>query len=216
MADNLKVVSSVSLVLDEFLNHVETNIPGVHFIYDERQTIESAITRLRERATINGETDFPILPLFSFRRSVLRYSDVGQGRRSVTNMILPEDRPIDGFSTFKSVYADMDIPFIYYTNNIVDEENFEISYLSENGLSLKKEITVSIPELGDFPYMLRYDSLNDKILNVDDISYKAVVGNVMCRGWYFSASGEGKPIMEIEKRIMNYNERLLESETITP
>lgn len=209
-------VTTMVLVLDAWLNCLENHISDVNFIYDEKQSYTSSLQAIRKKYTRDNITDKTHLPLFSFKRSVLRYPEDGQSRRSVTNRALAPRLP-DGLSRdcYRGVHAEFDIEFGYYADSITEEEAFEITYLSEDGISGDKEIKVDLPDLGEHTYYATYSPLESKVFEMDDIYHKEVRGVVTLRGFYYIIHSSANVITQINSRIKHFNDRII-SQTQLP
>ena len=212
-------VTTIGLVLDEFLNLLEKNLSSsVKFVYDEEMTLESSLTKLRAISERNGTTFDGEFPLFSFRRSVLKYLEDGQSRRSVVNRT--SDQIVGDNSKlliYKSINGEIEINFSYYSNSFMDNEIFEIDYLSEFSSSKDKSISVSLPDgLGEFKYYIKYEPLEDKLSNSEGIYHKRVNGTIKINGWFLTLKGSSSSIKTILAKINSINTKYNLSEmTIT-
>ena len=181
-----RVISTVALVLEQFITKVRSEIQNVNLVYDEKLSYETAITKFRSDNDIdNSASSDTALPLFAFRRSVLRYADKGIGKRSPAGsnlgQILGNKRDV-----FKVAHAEMDIDFLFIVKSASDSELFEIEYLSETGLSKQKELLVDVrQDLGvELPYFVEYQPLTEKVMESDTNFFKAISGSAKVTGYY--------------------------------
>ena len=226
---NAKAVSTHALVLNEWLNSIDRVMAGTQYVYDEGLSVDNALTRLRAaREREGGNSNDPTnpfakreFPLLTFKRGALKYSENGIGRRStVLSPCLPisEQEILDGKrpGLYKVVHGVFPVDFIYYTDSIEEIERFEVEYLSEFQVAESKELSVGIPDLGNFSYYLKYQPLTDFNTSLKDMNYKAIVGSVEVSGFFFSINGSGAVITEIDLLIKQFNNRVLSNIVITP
>ena len=220
------VCNTVSLTLAELLTLFKTVIPDMKQVYDENLSYESTIKKFRADNQLKNErVDF--FPCFSFRRSVLRYTEpAGPGHRSIVftssrNLPSSADPAIPKFAdNYHAVQADFDIEFIYFTRSVDRMAEFEITYLSEDGISKFKQFAVDLtPELGGpFNYYAKFGPLESRSIKFDEGGnyYKVISGKITIRGFYFLLVGTSPVIKSIQKRISDFNTHiLLEQETIS-
>lgn len=211
-------VTTIGLVLAEWIDQIVGEYPDMSIVYDEQLTLETALTKIRakrERDQQNGVT-IPAseFPLFAFKRSPLKFPTHGMGRRSqVTRLYNPEVDELNkqqGNPIFyKTIYGILEVPFMYYVETLQEEEVFELEYLAEDHLSFVKNLTVDIPDIGAFNYYASYTPIEDKIVKSNDLYYKVVQGTVSFLGWYIVLEGRGKIITEIQAKIKNFQNEIL-------
>lgn len=220
------ICNTVTLTLAQLLSLYKTVIPDMKQVYDENLSYESTVKKLRaDNQLKNDRADF--FPCFSFRRSVLRYTEpAGPGKRSIVNTavrLIPSavNPAIPNYADlYHSVQADFDIEFQYFVRSIDRAAEFEITYLSEDGISQFKQFNVDLtPELGGpFTYFARYQPLESRALQFDEGGnyFKVITGKITVRGFYFLIIGTSAVIKQIQKQIYEFNTSvLLEQETIT-
>ena len=207
------VVSNIHLVLQEHLNQFESRLPKIHTVYDESLSYETAIARYRANNDL-GQDSQEAFPLFAFNRSVLRYAPQGIGRRSVTKRPMSYEAGDDTATIYKSVFGEFDISYLFVTPMMSDIENFEISYLGEESVGSEKEFNVRHSDMGDFPYYVTMEPLDDLRVNIDGSYYKAVGGRSVIRGFFFIVKGTSKIIKEIGLQVKTFNEEVLCGTTI--
>lgn len=211
-----KVVSTMVLVLQEFLNSVETKITGLHSVYDEDLTVETALKRVRSQQDRENTADKPAIPLFAFRRSAIRPASQGMGRRSVTNRAFTRPttgKPI-GVTVYKAIHGEFDVEYMLLQEKALDEEVTEIGFLGEESVTDQKEYKVEIPDLGTFSFFAQWGVVGTKQVNQKDIYYKAMSGKVTIQGWFFILKGAGKTIQQIDFQIREFNQNVLMDTTI--
>lgn len=204
------VVSDIALVLKEFLDTYAARIPNLKFIYDENLSYDTAIANYRAKNNMTGEIN-EALPLFVFNRSVLRWSEHGAMRRSVTFRPKGLMNMEDGTALkYKAVHGEFDLNFSLVFNSMSEVENFEVSYLAELNTGGDKEITVTLsPEFGEFKYFVQLQPLDDKLVNIENAYYKTVMGRVLIRGFFFTIFGQGRIIKEINLVVQDTKQNLL-------
>lgn len=224
---NDSVVSTVALVLNGIIDHIVSKLPGLSVIYDENLGYDTGTRLLRDSNNLRDEFT-NMLPAIFFRRSVLRYQEEGAGRRTIVGRYQDRVTSTDS-AIYKAVAGVFDLEFIYVTTKISQMENFEISWLSEATIGTEKEIIVNIGELGEISYFLKYNPLDDKVINSQGNYYKTLSGTMSVRGNYYTilpnpnatftdgspTNGLYRHIGQIQKRIYGIRGNLLESEIIS-
>ncbi|MHA2202611.1 MAG: hypothetical protein ACW991_02870 [Candidatus Hodarchaeales archaeon] len=202
-------VTTIALTIDEFLRKIDERVGDLNFVYDEALTIETAIAKYRSEAEQRGEVG-PTIPLFAFRRTILRYFEHGIGRRTAT--VQSKQKRTTGDTTksiiFKSLYGEFDIPFMYIEHDMFKSEVFEIQYMAEHGISNVKDITINIPGLGVHTYETVFTPLEERVANVEGVYYKGINGMATIRGWYHVLRGDSPHITEINAKIQSYLEKV--------
>jgi len=219
---NRKITTLSVLVIDNLLSKIQSEFPNIKFIYDDNLSYESAVNKLRAYNLQNGiEYDIGKYPLFAFNRSVLRYSTEGIGKRSVVETA---NRRLDALNrpkiaeTYHIPHLEFDLNFLYFTKSTQKMEEFEIIYLSEDGISQNKILTLDLtPDLGGpLNYYLVYKPLDSKIISLEGKYYKQLNGSLVVRGFFPVIQGESPVILQIKKQIYNFMGNVLwEQETIT-
>ena len=214
--DSMKdVVETVAPVLQTIINDViRFEMPSCNYVYDPDLSYETSLQRFRNNNTMNNTT-MEALPLFSFRRTALRYPDDG----SAPNMRSTSHRgvqrlPDGGAVEYSAVHCEFDLDFLYINKFMQELEQFEITYMSEDGISSVKEITVTIPQLGDFKYFLAWSPLLDISDNTEDNFYKGLAGTLKVRGFFFVFRTESKQILEINANIRAFYESIAANDLI--
>lgn len=204
-----EVTTTVTLTLAALMEAFKREIPELKMVYDEKFSYESAVENFRANNNLNKENT-NMYPLFAFKRSVLRHSEThGPGRRATGIMARRDMSTLEKPKTsnvYRLVHGEFDVNFLYITKEIAKLELFEILYLAEEGISSYKEISVDLTtELGAiFPYYVDYAPLEDKVFEIDNVSYKAIQGSVKVRGFYPVLRAEAKHILEINTRILSF------------
>jgi len=212
MSEN--VVSNIHLVLQEHLNQFEAKLPRIHSVYDESLDYENAIARYRANNDLE-QNSMEAFPLFVFYRSALRYAPQAIGRRAVSKRPIKVIEGDDTAVIYKSVYGEFDVSFLFLSPMMSEIENFEISYLGEESVGSEKEFLVSHSDMGDFPYYVAMEPLDDLRVNIDGNYYKAVGGRSVIRGFFFIVKGTSKIIKEIGFQVQTFNKEVLCGTVIT-
>lgn len=197
------VVTPIGFILDEFLNRIEAFDAGLAYVMDENLSYETGIAKWRQDNATNPN-NISTLPIFIFRRSVLRAEDEkGNGLRSRNFQVkqLTENNTTKNFQAF---FGAFDIDFLYVTKNMLDLERFELTYLQQSGLSKTKNIVIDFPELGERDYSLEYGPLDEKTINIDNSYYKILSGTFIIRGLFFTFKSETGFIKTIKSKIQDY------------
>lgn len=207
MADNnavdsmLNVTTLTGLILNEFLNRLEEWSPQLAYVYDEALTYETAVEKHRTDKNISDNAD-SVLPLFAFKRSVLVPDTENSTGRRIGNSKIKCTLPDGTIETYKGMAGTFNIEFLYISRNMQDIERFEISYLLERSVSDIKNLDVFIPKLDTtIPYSLRYNDLDEKIINTDNNYYKALSGVFSLHGIFLSFENVGKRIEQINQSV---------------
>ena len=213
----IRPVSNFAYVMKEFLNAVERQLAPqeIQFVYDEEQSYESALASYRANQNITNETD-NFLPVFAFRRDVLRYRESGVGRRSVVCQALDQKLDEDRAFKYRFVSGTLGIDFLYINDVAEEIEQFELIYMSESLLNRKKLLEVTIPEVDTFEYQVEFDPLTSKTLNFDNNYWKGVTGQVRISGMFLLFEGTSPIIKEIHSFVKNFNKSVYGQTTITP
>lgn len=209
-----KIVTTVVLSLEALINYMQSVLPGVSFVYDENLGYESSMEALRAANNLRDGFENK-LPAFFFRRSILRYSDKGQGRRSVVNrMSAPGDTPGDA-RVYRSIYGVYDVDFNFVAPRMSDVENFEVSWMSESGLPNIKDLDVEVPTIGSLPYHVSFEPLDEKIVNSQGSYFKSLVGRMAVTGTFLAFKDNAKLIKEINAKTQTFSSVILGQQTIT-
>lgn len=206
-SSHANVVATQVLILDQFIKKVKIEIPEAHVVYDEQLSYTSAITAFRKNNVMDNTVQ-SVYPLFAFKRSVLRYSESGRGRRSKVQR--PSNK-VDSSNSrvYRFVHGEFDLDFLYITKSMDDLERFEISYLAEDGLSGYREVDVDLSEeFGDasaiWHYFLDPGDLSDMSFEEEGVYYKMVTGSFRVRGEYPILKGTQAHILAIHSRIATF------------
>jgi hypothetical protein len=201
------VVDTIGPVLATFLDDViKTELSDAKYVFDPNLDYETAIKRFREDSQMNFEIA-QALPLFVFRRSVLRWPDdgVAPNRRFTSSKALVKDLVDGSAMIYTPIYGEFDLEFSYINKNIEDIERFEITYLSDEGISGTREFELDLPDLGTFKYYAEYNELQSLDINYENNYFKALVGTIKIRGMFFTFRSQSKIIKNIQ---LNYRQWL--------
>lgn len=216
----IEMMTTVGHVLKTYMSKITAEYQELHFVYDENMDFESAVKKWRSKNKMHDFTPAKMMPLFIFKRSPLRYHDEHQRRSSRKLPIEYQQVDSAGNPTgtdieiFRTLYASMDIPFLYVHNNFYELENFEIGFLNEDGLSRHKEFVVDVPNIGSWNFFCRYGEFEDKPVESEGMYYKGLTGTITIHGWYVSAKGTGSVISELNAEIRNWYGSVLSELTI--
>jgi hypothetical protein len=215
-----RVVTTVALTLASLIDNFKTVITDLNVVYDEQGTYESTIAKIRSDNKQKNKLTADFYPCFSFNRSAMQYCKNAPGHRALA--IGPAMLPIQGNNKsqlqFSFVQGDFDLNFMFITKSVLKLEEFEIKYLSENGLSQFKQFTVDLtPDLGGPQnYFATFNPLENKTFEHENNYYKMLTGSIKIRGMYYVFEGSSPVILSIQKRILDFLTKVLyEQETIT-
>jgi hypothetical protein len=220
LPSKLRVESLIAPIIKEFLVGLTREIPESKFIYDEALSYRTAVESFRSKNSLDKEcTD--LFPLFAFRRSVLRYASDGHQRRSVSSdrAVRESVQTVAGVEVHRILHGEFDIDFLYLCRSVEDQERFEISYLSEEGISSIKELDIGFSPLfvPDFKlkYYPKYDILTDKVIEHQGNHFQTVSGKVTIRGYFLTFRADAKVILEIGETLRSFGGDILHQRTLT-
>lgn len=215
-----RVVSNIAPTVVAFLGTLPAMSQRMNAVYEESLDYVRALKKFRdERRDVPEPNTYPLL---AFRRSVLRYSSVGAGRRLVTHRLAVPSDSDPKFDMYRMVYAELDVRFTVFTTDMADLENFEIAYLTEAGQAEGQDggkgFSYAIPGVGDLKFFVHYQPLDDKSMVTEQNHYKAVSGGATIRGFFFVATGDTVPmITEVRLSLKDLlTQKNLDTITITP
>jgi hypothetical protein len=214
------VVDTIGPVLQAFINDVvKEEMPNCNYIYDPQLTFESALGLFRQANNMENRDQTEVkdpLPLFAFSRSALKYPENTPAlhRRAANNQgHYVTDNGDDVL--YSMVYGEIELQFLYVNKNMKEIEQFEITYLANEGISGTKEITLNLPDLGDFNYYIEYDDLLDVDVNIDNLYFKSLAGTVKIRGFFFIFRSDAPLIKEINLDIYQKGKDIVNSALLT-
>ena len=213
------VVSTPAIVLQTFINDVVIEeMPECNYVYDPELTFESAMALIRQK---NNKLDRnaleakPSLPLFAFSHSALKYpEDTIAMHRRVANSTGNYKSPEGNYFNYAMVYGELEVQFLYVNKDMKQLDQFAITYLSNEGISGTKQITVNLPELGEFNYYIDYEDVLDINVNIENVYYKSLAGTLRIKGFYFTFRSEASVIKEINFKLYNKAENIINSELL--
>lgn len=221
------IVSNIAPVIRGILDAFRDTQSNLKFVYDEALSYESALTKLRANNNMNsGSAETSVFPLLVFRRSALRHAQDGISRRAVSALPAKKVDVHSGTAElFNFMLGEFDLEFLYIVKTMEDLENFEIHYLSEEGLSKNKQIDVVFDgyENGErisddpFNYFLKFSGeFLEKQVEDEGNYYKGIMGAVSVRGWYFLVKGTSPVITEINLTLGQNVDAIWSETAITP
>ena len=208
-------VSTLGPVLQTFINRVvKEEMPNCNAIYDPQLSYDSALVLFREQ-NAKMETTRDPLPMFAFSRSALRYPELAPAlHRRTANNIGYHKVNEDTVFTYAMTYAEVEIQFLYVNKNMKEVEQFEINYLANEGITGSREITVNLPDLGDFNYHIDYNDILEIDANKEGAYQKGLAGSLTIRGFFFVFRSETGLIKEINARIYQMGENIINNSTL--
>lgn len=206
MSDVITRVSNVGHVCFNLLTYiVAPNLEKIHtsaiILADPLSTDQGRKNLAANSKAYKNRGVKECLPLFVWNRGPLNVSDVmeDRGRLSVYN----KNKDVNGdIPTYKGGHSYFDIEYIYACNTAQQLEEFEIDFVSREGFSSSKVMCVNHgPSIGDFEYELFWNTLDSKVMQVDETDVKEVRGSVRVRGFFFSS--ENNPVNLVNCILIN-------------
>lgn len=211
-----QVVSTVAMALDQFLIAVREEVPDIKLVYDEKLSFETALAALRSNNN-QASSDSNCYPLFAFKRTVLRYSKDGIGKRGITDRARGV-RSGGQVPIYRCIHGEFDVQFLYITKTMEQLERFEIAWMGEESFSEDRELKVdlqSIIGVPDWTYYITPSALEDKTVEDAGVYYKAVSGSLTIRGVYLVFREQLKHINSVSMRILDFNGTVFAAQNIT-
>jgi len=208
-------VETIGPVIQTFINEVvREEMPNCNYVFDPELGYESAIQLFRAKTSEEGTIKDP-LPLFAFSRGMLRYPENAPAlhRRAANNIGVHQSEEGNHF-TYSMVYGEIELQFLYINKNMKEVEQFEINYLSNEGISGTRKLTLNLPDLGDFNYHIEYNDILDVNIVRDDTFYKGVAGSLLIRGFYFVFRSEASVIKEINCSIYQKRDNIVNGDVL--
>lgn len=197
------VVSTIGPVLQNFIEDVLKNeITNLKVVHSPNMDYVNAIKDFRRKAQMEDVVS-EALPLFVFRRSVLRWQEDGlsPNRRLTSSTGSVKDIESGTAVTYTPIFGEFDLDFLYINTSMEETEKFEITYLSDEGISGTRQFKVELPILGEFTFFADYSNLESLDVVAEDNFYKALAGVIKIRGMFFTFRSESAIIRSIE---LNY------------
>jgi hypothetical protein len=199
------VVDTKAAVIVAFINDVlKKEMPNCSYAYDPDLSYETGMRILRDNNNM-GTAQQDGKELFLYRVTALRHPDEGQAPNVRSTHQRGKLMLSDGkAATYSAVHAEFDLEFLYVNPSMEESQKFEITFLSDDGISGTPELTAKMGELGDFRYYLKWEKLLDITVNSNDNYYKAYASILKVRGFFFVFEGESKIIQEVKANINSY------------
>lgn len=214
------VLTTPTHVLYHFEQLVRKEMPNCRVVYDPELDYESVLRAAVNDDNFNDEGG-PLVPVLGYNRTQLIPSELaGPGRRmrNITGTIRSGDNAVQ----YSASHSEFDIQFVYLTTSAEQSDKFEVVYESDEGISGSKKLSVDMGELGVFDYFLTYDDLISREIILNEQYYKAIMGSVKVRGYYFTFRSSSGIIKEIVAKIwasrnpdLQLEDELLGQSTIT-
>ena len=210
-------INNTALVLKEFRDRMSTlyslidDLSSMKFVLDPELTYETATKRIHQLMQKRNK-DEPIIPLFAFNRSPLRYYEQ-KGKRSIKNNVVNciTNDPADGAYQFDTVELEFDINFYVIFNSQRELSNFEITYLSETLVEGSKTLTVDLDDFGQFHYAVEYNQFDDFVYQTETKAHHGLTGTLKITGPYFVMKGEVGLIQRITAEIKSFEDEVYET-----
>lgn len=211
------VVDTVAPTIVSFVHNViKAEMPACNYVYDPNLSYQTAIEEFRAQNNFE-DRERSALPLFAYKRTPLRYVEDGLAPTKRVAQSRGKLRLDDGnVLTYTPVYAEFNMEFLYINPKMEEVEQFEITYLAEEGITGTREFDVELPDLGLFNYFVTWQpDLIDLEVQDEQNNYKALAGSCTIRGFYFTFRAESSIILNIKQRINTYLEDIQASTNIS-
>jgi hypothetical protein len=214
------VVNTTGAVLQTFINDVvKEEMPDCNYVYDPQLTFESSMALIRAANNKLDRNQFqvkPSIPLFAFSHSALKYSeDITSTNKRMANNVGHYKTESGNHYTYATFHGEIELQFLYVNTSMRELDKFAITYLSNEGISGTKQITVNLPDLGDFNYYIEYEDMLDINVNIENVYYKSLAGTIKIRGFYFTFRSEASVIEQINLSIYNKAQNIINSELLS-
>ena len=194
------VITTVTHSLLVFEDVVRQEMPECAVVYDEDLSYESALRTLVAKGNYDN-ADLANLPIFIYNRSILRKNDWGIGGRA-DSYDATLRLPSGGTVVYTPLNGAFDINFLFVSKSIQAVEQFEVVFLSDEGISNTKELKVDMGDLGLFTYYMDFaNEMTDKPIVKEEVYYKGVGGSLTVRGFFFTFRANAGIIKEINQKI---------------
>jgi len=184
-------------------------------VYDPTLTYEKSLSGLvtwRHAHNISNTATFPI---FAYNRRAIRWQR-DHGRKGLTESFDVPYQDADGSThskIFRSIYAETEVMYRYYSDNIVDMEEFELLHALDRGFNEIKEFSVEFPIVGDVKVFLDWSPLEDLQAEKEPTLYQSVAGTVIVRTNFFLPQGDEPMVETIHQDAMDWMGRILINRT---
>jgi hypothetical protein len=218
MPDTPQIFTNVPLVLKGHLDLVQGYLPNSGVVFDEGLSYPSGVAKYRADCA-KRKQDAKATGLYIWNRSVLRWSPSGMSRRMVNQTALDNDTGNAlSVDTYKFIQGEMDVNFLYVSQNISESQAFEITYLTEQGISGGKELTVVALDssLGSWNYQVEFAPLSGQLVSLDDVSYMGITGSLKIRGMFLVFNQTSSRILKIAATIEKVNSVIYDVLNILP
>lgn len=207
--ESCAVLTNIPYITKQFLDSVVIpNSDSIKaYIFDDELDYTKSLKKIRARNKKKG-LDSEYIPLFSFKRTPLRYSD-SYNMRSISKT---PDTTVSGDlgNIYKSAHCMFDIEFLFISESMEQLEEFEICYMCRNGISEQKEITVNFPEIGEFRYDLTWGDLEGlQTTGAGEDQAKVLQGKVTVEGFFFTFNSTYPKLLLIRQELWDWDCRVI-------
>lgn len=186
--------SSITLALQELMDQITNKLPGVITVFDPNLSFDTSINRVRSNHGHQGNNANPSLPMLSWKRSPIRPTQELNNRQynlcknaAIGNL----NREAGTVNTYSILSGEIDVDFMYFVEEMIDLEEFELKYTSGTGLTKLVKLTVDIPDpnINTLDFWLTWTMpLDDISMSIESTFYKAVSGKVTLKGMFISGN----------------------------
>jgi hypothetical protein len=197
------VVSNIAPTVVGFIRTLGLFDQAINHVYHESLDYAEALKKWRSENAARPELN--TFPLVIYKRSPLRHSEHGVGRRMVTqNVVDLSGSSSEPAPTFRSMLGVLDVDFVFVHPDANELENFEISYMTETGQQKEKKFSYQVPGVGTLEFFTKYELLEGIQVSIDQNHYMALSGRVSIRGFYFVATGQTPRIRQIQLALKSF------------
>jgi hypothetical protein len=203
--------------MNSFLSAIQGVISDCSFKFDPSLTYEESIRGLRAIRSSLPISQEQVFPLFTYSLGPIKKYQQGRRQFPIQKSADPLTDP--HAKDFISRICEFDITWKMYYSDIINFTTFEIFYMVEKSVNDVKEITVTLPELGDFRYFITWKDVDQVEYHKQDNLYISAGGTCTMVGELLI--GLDPPlslITEINARLKDgvYTDKVLDLIQITP
>lgn len=186
---------------------------GVTCVYDPsltvKKTLEGKIISstsslkdlFRKGKEVKEVTPPPTYPIFSWNRDPITLSETYGGKGSY-GKIVHDTGDGETLDIYAGAVSSIKVHWRYITQNIAEMEQFEIMYMSKQGIRSLMYLDMMFFDQGPFKFELEWDShLNNLQTNDDDFAFVSVGGELTITGPMIVIMGKVRRLEKVVFRL---------------
>ena len=207
------IVNTAELTFKSLIDAVRAKEVGIKTVHSTDLSYDKSLRSYRA-ANVKNAVSKGAFPLFAYNRTVLRNID-NLGKRSVSRA-MDNLGSVGESNDYKTLWGRFDVNFVYLAKNLLELDVFELRYLlNEDSIKSIKEITITLPDLGDWIYAVEWESIEERIINTEGDFFCSVTGKAILTGRYFMLRGSFPHIEKIILELKTFiDEELLNTVNI--